>query len=403
MTAENRIFLAHASEDKPQVRELYDQLKTKGFSPWLDEIDLLGGQEWDVEISNAIRHATIFLACLSKRAVGKRGYIQTELRYALSAFAERPAGSIYLIPVRLDECEVPDLRRQDIGISLRGLQWVDLFGNGGFEKLVGAISCHAKAASREPEIFRDIDVPWCPEMVILPAGKFLMGSRKEEKDRWKNEGPQHEVTISKPFALGRYQVTFEEFVHFCDETGREKPNDEGWGGCRRPVVNVSHEDAQTYCAWLSQVTDATYRLPSEAEWEYSCRAGTTTRFSFGNNVRTDQANYNGNYSDAGDAKYFYREKSVPVGSLPANPWGLFEMHGNVREWCADGQRTYTSNSVTDPLGPLDNSVRVLRGGSWFSRERGLRSARRNAGGLGVRAGRIGFRCVRELGGVLKVR
>jgi TIR domain-containing protein len=134
-----KIFLAHAREDKPQVRKLYADLTARGFDPWLDEVDLVPGQIWKEEIPRAIRHAGIFLACLSSRSAGKVGYVQNEFRLALSAFGERPPGSIYLIPVRLDECDVPDLQIPDRGLSLQDIQWVDLWQEGGFDRLVKAI------------------------------------------------------------------------------------------------------------------------------------------------------------------------------------------------------------------------------------------------------------------------
>ena len=134
-----KIFLAHAREDKPQVRKLYADLTARGLDPWLDEVDLVPGQIWKEEIPRAIRQAGIVLACLSSRSAGKVGYVQNEFRLALSAFGERPPGSIYLIPVRLDECDVPDLQIPDRGLSLQDIQWVDLWQENGFDSLVKAI------------------------------------------------------------------------------------------------------------------------------------------------------------------------------------------------------------------------------------------------------------------------
>jgi TIR domain len=139
MTTRRRIFLAHAWEDKPHVRKLYDDLKARGLDPWLDEKDLKGGQIWKTEIPKAIRQAEVFLACLSKRSVEKRGYVQQELREALSAYGDRPAESIYIIPVRLDECEIQDLQIPDRGLSFRDIHWVDLWQEGGFDRLVADI------------------------------------------------------------------------------------------------------------------------------------------------------------------------------------------------------------------------------------------------------------------------
>lgn len=134
-----KLFLAHAREDKGNVRKLYDQLKSQGFDPWLDEVDIMPGQNWRVEIPKAIRKADMFIACLSTTSVEKQGYVQKEFRLALDTFAEKPAGSIYLIPVRLDDCRVPDLQTPQLGLDLKDIQWVDLFQPHGFERLVEAV------------------------------------------------------------------------------------------------------------------------------------------------------------------------------------------------------------------------------------------------------------------------
>ncbi len=145
------------------------------------------------------------------------------------------------------------------------------------------------ATGRQPlSVFRDVEAPWCPELVVIPAGRFVMGSPPEEAGRVENEGPQHQVMVPR-FALGRYAVTFEEYDHFCAATGRDRPEDLGWGRDRRPVINVSWHDAQAYVRWLSEATGAVYRLPSEAEWEYGCRAGTETPFSTGRTISVEQA------------------------------------------------------------------------------------------------------------------
>lgn len=389
MTTENRIFLAHASEDKPQVRRLYDQLKVHGLEPWLDAVDLIPGQNWREVIPKAIREATIFLACFSKRSIAKQGYVQREFRYALSTYAERPPGSIYLIPVRLDDCEVPDFQLAELELNLRDLHWVDLFDEGGFERLVGAIERNVKPApapssqQRKPfETFKDINAPWCPEMVLLPAGSFMMGSPASEKVRRGNDGPQHEVTISQSFALGRFVVTFKEYDYFCDQTRREKPGDQGWGRGRSPVMNVNHGDAEAYCAWLSKVTGSIYQLPTEAMWEYACRAGTTTAYAFGDDLTIEEANFEYNV-----------DQTNQVDAYPPNYWGLYGMHGNVWEWCADGRREYTQQAVTDPLGPATGD-RAMRGGSWIHDARTGAAASRGRLDPEKRDVNIGFRCSR---------
>jgi two-component system cell cycle response regulator CtrA len=142
----SRVFLAHAREDKQRVRDLYTRLQASGFNPWLDEVDLLPGQNWKLEIQNAIREAGVFLACLSSRSVAKQGYVQTEFKTALSAYSERPAGAIYIIPVKLDACEVPDMQIPDRGITLRDIHYVELWEDRGIQQLIKAIG-HALATS----------------------------------------------------------------------------------------------------------------------------------------------------------------------------------------------------------------------------------------------------------------
>lgn len=251
-------------------------------------------------------------------------------------------------------------------------------------------------------VFRDVDAPWCPEMVVIPAGKFLMGSPPDEKERDAAEGPQHPVWIGHRFAIGRYALTFEEYEHFCEQINREKPADEGWGRRRRPVINVSWHDAQAYVEWLWRETRQPYRLPSEAEWEYACRAGTTTPFSFGETVTPSQVNYDGNYTYAGGAKGVYRKRTVEVGSLPANAWGLHEMHGNVWEWLEDVWHGSYSGAPTDGSawtdgeGKTSSGERVLRGGSWSRSPGDCRSAYRIRYVPGPRSSYRGFRVARTL-------
>lgn len=254
---------------------------------------------------------------------------------------------------------------------------------------------------RKPfEVFKDLDAPWCPEMVMIPAGTFMMGSPEDEPQREDNEGPQHLVEIVEPFALGLYTVMFEEFDHFCNETGHRKPDDRDWGRGRRPVIDVFWKDAQAYCSWLSQETGQKYCLPSEAQWEYACRAGTITPFNTGTTISTDQANYNGHEPYGREPRGDYRRKTTDVGSFVANSFGLYDMHGNVSEWCADQWHDdYHGAPNTDAVWLTSDDARhAMRGGSWYSDAQNLRSARRDAPLPDYRSSGIGFRCARVLGG-----
>ena len=236
-----------------------------------------------------------------------------------------------------------------------------------------------------------------PEMVVLPTGRFRMGDLDGSGDD--SERPVHTVTISRPIAMGKYPVTFEEYDQFVSATSAERPFDEGWGRGTRPVINVNQEDAKAYAVWLSEQTGKRYRLPSEAEWEYAARAGTTTKYSWGDDIGRNRANCDGCGSE------WDNKQTAPVGSFEANPFGLYDMHGNVDEWVedcwhydyedapSDGSAWTTGCDESDIIG----SRAVLRGGSWSNNPRGLRSAGRCWGqpseyGHDV----LGFRLVQDI-------
>jgi formylglycine-generating enzyme required for sulfatase activity len=243
-----------------------------------------------------------------------------------------------------------------------------------------------------------------PKMIAIPPGTFLMGSPPGEKGRDSDEGPQREVRFAYGFALGQHAVTFAEWdAAIAAGAKLPKPDDAGWGRGTRPVITVSWEDAQAFLAWLNAKAGLTgradaYRLPSEAEWEYACRAGTTTPFSFGATISTAQANYDGNCTYGAGKEGEYREKTMPVGSFPANPFGLHEMHGNCWEWCEDCWNSTYSGLATDgsAITTGDCSNRVYRGGSWLDYPKYLRSANRIRITPTVRYFNVGFRLSRTL-------
>ena len=239
----------------------------------------------------------------------------------------------------------------------------------------------------------------CPEMVAVPAGEFMMGSRASEAERSNDEGPQRMVTVAKPFATGKFETTFAEW-DACVAAGgcKHRPEDQGWGRGRQPVINVSWDDTKEYLSWISKKTNYTYRLLTEAEWEYAARAGTTTPFSTGRTITTDQANFDGNYTYGGSAKGQYRKRTVEVGSFHANADGLHDMHGNVREWVQDCFKNTYAGSPSDGTSASDEPVcnRVVRGGSWYGSPRDLRSANRGMYSTGVRNSSSGFRLARTL-------
>ena len=220
----------------------------------------------------------------------------------------------------------------------------------------------------------------------IPPGRFLMGSPESEAERHDDEVP-HEVTLSRGFWLGSTTVPQSLWRAVTGENPSEFEGDD------RPVEQVSFEDVEGFLSSVnSRVPGLAVCLPTEAQWEYACRAGTTGPFHTVGTLTTDQANYDGNYPYVDSPKGKYREETVACGSLPPNAWGLHEMHGNVWEWCSDWYGDYASEPQTDPIGPESGSYRVVRGGSWVYFARHVRSAVRNWYGPGLRFDNLGFRC-----------
>ena len=253
------------------------------------------------------------------------------------------------------------------------------------------------------------------EWAGIPSGTFIMGSPASEAERLDNEA-RHQVTVSA-FRMSKYEITLDQFKAFADATGYITDSDKGivlsgsflWTGkeyihktgvnwtCDErgnprpdyernyPVVHVSWNDAVAFAEWMG------CRLPTEAEWEHACRARSITPFHTGNNLTTSQANYNGNYPYNNHEKGEYRERIMPVGSFSPNAWGLYDMHGNVFEWCSDWYGKYSEEAQTNPKGPVKGLLRVRRGGSWGYFARDCRSAFRNCREPDFRTGGAGFR------------
>ena len=231
-----------------------------------------------------------------------------------------------------------------------------------------------------------------PAMIVIPAGGFWMGSPESEAGRGSNER-RHRVNIKQSFAIGQYAVTFDEYDRFCAEGYRTKPEDENWGRGNRPVINISWVDALDYTKWLSAQAGKNYRLPTEAEWEYTARAGTETAFWWGNGISQDQANYGGNHM-----------KIVLVDQFRPNPWGLYQVHGNIWEWTGSrynenyggaemlyyggAEMLYSDRDISGSL--------VGRGGAWFGGPAWVRSAARTGFIPATRNSNLGFRLARSL-------
>jgi formylglycine-generating enzyme required for sulfatase activity len=239
-----------------------------------------------------------------------------------------------------------------------------------------------------------------PEMVRIQAGSFLMGSvKKLDLDAENYEFPRHNVTIGRVFEIGKYEVTFEEYDTFALATGIEPPDDEGWGRGRRPVINVSWDDARAYAGWLSEQTGMWFRLPTESEWEYAARAGSETRYLWGDEIGHENANYGKNKCCGGLAQGRDEWRfTAPIGQFDANPFGLFDMHGNVWEWVEDCYTENYNKATKDgsALAFKKCPVRVLRGGAWVNVPRSLRSATRSKGKPYLRNYVVGFRLARSL-------
>ena len=227
----------------------------------------------------------------------------------------------------------------------------------------------AKSLQKEVEEKTDLGNGVKLDLVLIPAGKFTMGSPASENGRRDNE-KQHEVTLTTPFYMGKYEVTQEQW----ESVMGGKPNNKG---AKLPIYNLSWEDCQDFIEELNAMTSGGYRLPTEAEWEYACRAGTANAYSFGDEITPNDANYN---FERFEQTGFLRKvvNIVPIGSYKPNAFGLYDMHGNVWEWCEDWKADYPAGAVTDPKGPATGRYRVLRGGSFNSVGSRARSSYRNS-------------------------
>ena len=395
-----RVFLCHAKEDKPAVRDLYRKLAGDGFQPWLDEEDLLPGEKWAPAIRKAVRECDVVLVCLSTRST-RQGFVQKEIAFALDAADEHPEGTIYLIPLRLEECDVPD--------RLREWHWADLRDDAGYERLVRSLRKRAAdlgpapAGSDAPH--RVVDpLPLAPRqpawpppsghaigdtiinptdgasLLWVPAGEFLMGSN----DGYPDEAPQRSVTLDGYWSYTT-PVTAAQYHRFCKAAVRQMPEPSSWGWeDDHPVVSVSWNDARAYCEW------AGVALPTEAQWEKAARGTDGRAYPWGNE-----------WDPAMCANAVGRTMggTTPVGRYPdgASPYGCLDVAGNVWEWCADwfAKAHYPQSPERNPTGPSSGVSRVLRGGSWsFDNSHYFRCAYRNHYDPDNRYSDFGFRAAR---------
>ena len=425
------VFLCHNSQDKPAVIEIANQLKANNINPWLDKWHLRPGSSWQDLLEdqiNEIRAAAVF--------VGNSGlgpWQMQEIKAFLRAFVNRKCPVIpVLLPNAPQEPQLP--------VFLQGLMWVDfrqrdpeplgqlIWGITGIKpdlsplilkkppeeeknkssyQLKTFLFQTAQINNNGTEIKRitknanyfgeDLGDGVTLEMVAIPGGTFIMGSPENEEGYHSSESPQHEVTVP-PFFMGKYPVTQQQWrvVAALPKDKIDLKSDPSYfKGDNLPVECVSWNDAQEFCARLSRMANKTYRLPTEAEWEYACRGGTTTPFYCGETISTDLANYDGNYTYGQGQKGEYREKTTEVGKFPANPFGLYNMCGNVWEWCEDGWHENYINAPTDGSAWTSPSTEymLLRGGSWYFYAGSCRAARRDRFSRVFRNYGCGFRVV----------
>jgi len=405
------IFLSYAREDAGRVAKLAAALEQQGWTVFWD-LTIPPGQTWRQVIGTQLEAAGCVVVVWSQTSI-HRHWVLEEADSGL----ERGV----LVPLLLDAVKPP------IGFrSIQAADFKDWQGDPGaavFQRLAGAVaekigrpgpaavlenafphapaqpvppaggeppSAQADSRPNPPPLFSILrhnlrDGTPGPEMVLIPAGAFQMGDI--DGSGGGSEKPVHRVRIARPFYLGRYAVTFDEYDRFAQATGVEPPGDRGWGRGNRPVIQVSWKDAVAYCQWLSVQTGQPYRLPSEAEWEYAARAGTQTAYWWGHEAGQNRANFDGSGSQ------WSNRQTAPSGSFPANPWGLYDTSGNVWEWVQDRWHADYQGAPDDGSAWESGADRgrVLRGGSWFSRGRGARSAYRRRHGPDNRVSYTGFR------------
>ena len=400
---------------------LADALDAHGWSIWWDP-QLQAGEYFDDVIEEALVNAKCVVVLWSKRSVRSR-FVKDEATYALEEGI--------LVPAQIEDVRLPFRFANIHTVQLLG--WDGSVEDDGYQRLTSAIEMTIGSGSREtddrqllevenstshfrrrhpagaprdgtdgPEQiasgaeFHDVlrDGSQGPAMVAIPAGSFQMGDGK-----FKDENPAHEVTFREKFAIGKYPVAFQEYDLFASITDRQLPNDNGWDRYQHPVINVSWHDAVAYTAWLSEQTGAVYRLPSESEWEYACRAGTNTQYWWGDDL--------GEYGGIAKTKRFFgftklfNKRTTPVGEYPANRFNLHDTSGNVFEWVNDCWHENYNGAPADGSPWLEDEggnchLRMLRGGAWDANPEFMRSVARHKYHPGLRYVHVGFRIVREI-------
>ncbi|MFO0291334.1 MAG: SUMF1/EgtB/PvdO family nonheme iron enzyme [bacterium] len=426
------VFLCHNGQDKPEVKKIAETLKQQGLTPWLDEWELQPGLPWQRELEKQIQNIKSAAVFVGGSGIGP--WQQMEIEAYLRRFVRNRCP---VIPVLLSNApEQPELP-----LFLEGMTWVDFrrLSPKPMERLIWGItgikpcspleltSENSKTPNKEEQIKQilpvqsqtftfetftvnpngkvsppesktaryyseDLGNGITLEMVAIPGGTFTMGTEDEEIERlvkkfnwdgFRSERPQHRVTVSS-FYMGRYPITQAQWKAIAATAKIDidlETNPSRFKGDELPVERVNWYQATEFCKRLSRETKQEYRLPSEAEWEYACRAGTTTPFYFGETITGKFANYRASNTYADEPKGEYREETTPVGQFPPNAFGLYDMHGNVWEWCADTWHNNYDGAPRDGSAWIENgddNCSPLRGSSWGDYPFNCRSAIRSS-------------------------
>jgi formylglycine-generating enzyme required for sulfatase activity len=437
-----RLFCSYTRKDADLRQELETHLanlKRQNLVTWYDGL-LEPGSNWDDRIKEELDRADIIVLLVSPDFIASQYCFETEVERAIARHRD---GTACVIPVLLRPTDTEGLELFKLTGYPTGLKPVVLWGDRdtawldvvkGIRKAVTQISPKSPPAdsSRDSSggrstattlqlssfAFESVTVneqgkvvqyktgeaeQWVEELgngveletVSIPGGSFLMGSPRDEEGWHESQSPQHRVEV-EPFFMGKYPVTQAQYEAVMGKNPSYFPKDEKENGARRPVEEVSWHNAIAFCEKLSQRTQGTYRLPSEAEWEYACRAGTTTPFHFGATITPELVNYDGNYAYGKAPEGEYRSQTTPVGKFPPNAFGLFDMHGNVWEWCADHWHENYQGAPTRGNAWImggDSDLRLLRGGSWNDAPWGCRSAYRGRLSPDLCDDVVGFRVV----------